>query len=409
MCKLLFLNLILLCFTSTLVIGQTPATPIKNIFWSDDSICGERNFDPGPDEFYSCQSAPVGNVLYRQLRHNNLTINTKLYQTGGDHYIAELRIINNSDKERILETKDWHIIYYSTEKDYALGNAPVSTKFFQESPKFFPRALTSGEPTNMGVSVIRNHTTGMLEIRPNTTGGSNSTFATSSRSFTTEQSSIKAKTVPPNDSVVGSAYFSLVKSPDFRLIVLKIDGQTYTFPVAKRKPDAPPYTASVEVKPKKLFWSVDAVCGEKNSSITADDNFRCSEVAVSDSKRSRFDYQGLALTSRIYPEGKRLAVEIEVDNQTKAPVQFDTTMWSAVFFENEAAFKGGRSPIAVNTRVRAASAALGDGKEILSDFVRVGTNEKRKGTVYFELPSTGKHIFVSMPIGDVYYVFPMKN
>lgn len=236
MSKNLLFTLIALLLCTLSAQSQTVAlSPVKNIFWSEAPLCGERNFVPETDEWFACQSAPSeDNLRYRQLQHTDLVIRTRLFYVG-DYYIAELLLMNLSDSPKSLEMNDWHIIYYENEKAFLSQKAPVATKPIQHSP-LLPEALlgaSGSEVSNLGGRVVQNRSTGMNEIRVKNAASPTTSAVTRRSGGRTSQ--LKAKNIPAKTEIVGRAYFPLNEKPQFRLVVLKIDGRTYTFPVAKGK------------------------------------------------------------------------------------------------------------------------------------------------------------------------------
>jgi len=224
-----------------------------------------------------------------------------------------------------------------------------------------------------------------------------------------------------------------------------------------------------ETKPKKLFWSEEPACGQKNASVTSEDKFTCSLLMEDEWKLRRFEYNGLILTVKFFMWGQYFVAETWLVNSTDQPKPFNIKEWSIVYFENEEAFQAGRKPMSggspvtaprvayLSDIVTAQSASTGTSNNDISDLGRttltrddqglikttpadaskprpaasgtasggttVKTSDKLRaltekvvpakkeihGRVYFALDRTSEFRFVSMPIDGVFYVFPVPK
>lgn len=206
-------------------------------------------------------------------------------------------------------------------------------------------------------------------------------------------------------------------------------------------------------KIKKLFWSQAPTCGQKNAEVTADDNFKCSLIMKDDWRHLRFEYKGLTLTGKFFTQGNYLGVELKFDNESDKPINFDTRELMVVYFSDESAFNSGQKPVSVSSAVTRNSASL-HAQEVTNESrpqttyneanrsiadrnapepspieagvlipgspnlssrtsvsvfkgnVLVPPKKEVKGLVYFNLYRQSDFRFVSVPVEDVYYVFP---
>lgn len=400
--NLLHFFLFTFCFLTISTAAQTTVMPeTKNIFWSEDISCGKKNFTPTPQDSLICTATPGPGARTREIQHNYLTVSARTYITA-NYYTAEVRLYNRSGQPRKIALKEWTITYYENEEAFLAGKPAIATRKYEKTPDLGRGSTDSAYISDMGARVVQNPTTGMGEIRMNNPNRASGPGNTSSR-YITETNILKNNLIEPYGTSAGIVYFPHKDDPELRLVTIKIDDVSYTFPVKKSKgaitPKQPP--------PKKIAWAEIVNCGERNLSVAADDVFNCSSLIKNGQVYLRFRHKGLTLAARFSTEGNYVVADVELENATDKQVLFDTREWLILNYER--ADNRAVAPLTTERPVQPQVGLFAGQRLPVRAKALVSSKEKVAGRIYFNLHPTAQDRVINIEIDGTHYLFPFRR
>jgi len=102
---------------------------------------------------------------------------------------------------------------------------------------------------------------------------------------------------------------------------------------------------------KTVVWSGDPGCGWKNATVEPADSYVCGVLTTPRGNVSTVSHKNISLLIAFLEHDQMITVAVQISNESKEPLIFDTDNWGAAHFRERSDFFAGKKPLVAETSI----------------------------------------------------------